>query len=234
MIKGIYIELDTILDTRLATIFKHYGEEKMKEVLKSDAYYSRIEESYPGIDKKEFDMFYSQRDKSTLFNSLKTKVIDIVHSMLYEDISSSAGDPIQKKPKIILNVYPYKLEQQEEELLTKMIVYLTDKNFDVETINYSYQDLTPSYILKNIDHMFLYNYGPFVEAQNEALKQTKIPSVNVYAAAIYFDRKPNEEELEGIKEFNMHPFKLQELVSSMFFNLKFLEPQTYCAVIKNK
>jgi hypothetical protein len=233
MIKGIYLDLDVILDTRLATIFNHFGEDKMIEVLKSNKYYDRVEEQFDGIDKQEFSMAYANRDKKVLFSSMKTKIVELVVSMLYEELSNSAAIPTGSKPKVILNTYPYDLSEEEINTIVKSIVYLTNKNFDVEAVTMSMDELTPEFIMKNVNHVFFYNYGPWADAQAEKLKKTKLQNTHVYTAGIYFDRKPNEEELEAIKDFNMHPFKLQEVVVSLFFNLKFLAPETYCAVIRN-
>lgn len=233
MIKGIYLDLDVILDTRLATIFNHFGEDKMLEVLKSKKYFDRIEEEFEGIDKKEFALAYASRDKKVLFNSLKTKIVELVVAMLFEELSNSSAVPTSSKPKVILNTYPYDLSEQEVNTIVKSIVYLTNKKFDVEAVSMSMEELTPDFIMKNINHMFFYNYGPWAEAQNERLKKVKLQNIHVYTAGIYFDRKPNEKELEAIKQFNMHPFKLHEVTVSLFFNLKFLAPENYCGVIKN-
>jgi hypothetical protein len=232
MIKGIYLDLDVILDTRLATIFNHFGEEKMIEVLKSKKYYDRIEEEFVGIEKQEFSLAYAARNKRVLFSSMKTKIVELVVAMLYEELSNSVSVPSQTKPKVILNTYPYDLEEQEVNTIIRSLVYLTNKNFDIEAVTLPPSDVTPEFIMKNVNHMFFYNYGPWADAQSERLKKTKMQNVNVYTAGIYFDRKPNEQELEAIKDFNLHPFKLQEVVVSLFFNLKFLAPENYCAVIK--
>ena len=77
---GIYLDLDSILDTRLSLLFT-FDPNLAKDVI-THGYTSRDEDVFPGISKEVFASLYSKRTTNILFNATITKLIKLVNEFI--------------------------------------------------------------------------------------------------------------------------------------------------------
>lgn len=153
----LYIDLDTLFDTRLATLYENLTEVDFKKELKK--YYTRIDDDfYPWFKDK-----YDNRNKNILANSSLTKIIDLVKEFIKVTYESSRFTPFQFKPKIHLNIYPYELLEEEINVLIAGLVTITNEICDIEIINKSFKDLNPGYVKSTYSVMYMYHYRDWLD-----------------------------------------------------------------------
>ena len=220
---GIYVDLDSLLDTRLSTLYVHRGADYVKSVLdKRDNYFKRQQDEFEGCSKADFRNLYERRDKFTLKQAGRTEVLVFIKGIVLQAISKQNPEAVGTKPKLFLNTYPYKLTEQEDMLFLRLLMELTDKKCDIEIIHKDNKDLSLVYAKQNFKVMFMYDYSRWLEAHAESFKTFKMPDVELYGPAIYFGRVPTKEEEAEFKVTKKDAFTLMELGSCMYIGLKLI------------
>ena len=228
--QGIYISLDALLDTRLAILFQH-DEEVMKLNL-SNKYLNRQIDDFKGIDKEVFDLKYKNRNKLTLKDAMVCKVVNMIRELVREMLKQAITSPFHTGPKIFLNIYPYSLLPEEEDILIRGLVHITDKLSDIEIINFSDEKLTPSYLKENLAILYMYDYNNWLDVQAENFKKLPCPEITLIAPELYFKKLPTREDLISWSEHQIDPFKATEILSAPLIGLKLYEIDLFSANIK--
>ena len=168
----VLIELDALLDTRLATIAS-LGNDALDSVLASD-YHNRLMDVWPNVDTAVYQHQYDHRDKTILSNAIITPMGQLLKEFTFGTLKQILNTPFHYQPKILLNVYPYDLTDTELEVLARSIIDLTGGKADVELINVDYESITPRYVKQHIALMVLYRYDNWLEIHslNEKLNVT--------------------------------------------------------------
>lgn len=227
--QGIYIELDALLDTRLATLFK-LGPDIMIGALKN-GYSKRPLEKFHGVEKEVFDEAYKKRDKSTLKQAGVTKVIGFVRELVRSMNTQAVQTPLHAGPIIYVNVFPYDMTPAEMDVITKVVAAATAGLCDVKTIRNSPEQLTPEFCKHRFAVMFMYNYPVWLEAQARNFEKAPLPDLSVIIPGIYFVREPTPEELREIVSSFMHPLRAMEFASAAYVGLKLHDIDLFCADI---
>lgn len=227
---GIYIDLDCLLDTRMGTILQHFNDDEIKLALDSN-YFTRIEDKFTGISKERFKQAYSKRDKVTLKNSIASKAIILINKLISLCVKNAVTTPVYRKPKIILNVYPYVLSEEEINVFIEILAQVTIKLADIVVINSEDKFITPVYLKEQLEYVIKYEYGPWLDMHNKSFEALKCPEISLIVPGLYFDRLPTSDELDKIKHFNTEPFRLMEQLSSPFINLKLHDIELFNANI---
>lgn len=228
--QGIYIALDALLDTRLATIYQHHSD-KMTDILNSN-YFTREIDEFKGIDKVSFKELYAKRNKLTLKDAMITRCVIMLKEIVKLMLQQAVTSPFHTGPKVFLNTYPYILEKDEEAVIVAALVKITNGIADIQIVHMTPQELTPTFLKENLAVLFMYEYGNWLDAQAENFKKKPCPEINLIVPSIYFDRVPTREELEEAIEKQMHPFKAIEFLSSVMIGLKLHDVELFCASIR--
>lgn len=160
---GIMAELDVLLDTRLGLLIRDWPQ--VVPSLLMNGYYDRIVERFPGVPFEEFSRRYALRDKTVLFKSFKTGFCKLAVEFAKGVIENTLGTPHHGKPKLIVNIHPYVLTPEEEEVILKSVVLSTGKFLDVELVNLTYEEITPYWLTNNCAAFCLYRYPDWLEKQ---------------------------------------------------------------------
>lgn len=228
--QGIYIQLDALLDTRLSTLYS-LGEDLVFDCLSSN-YFTRRTDTFEGIEKEVFDLAYSKRDKVTLSNAVVTKAIGFIKELVLRMTSQAIKTPFHSGARIIINTYPYDLEEVEVSAIISGLAQAISGTCDIEAINKSFEELTPKYCKDNLSYMFFYEYSSWLDIQANNFKELPCPEIMVIVPGIYFVREPTKQELsEAIKDF-MHPLRAIEYLSAYFIDLKLYDIDLFCANIQ--
>ena len=221
---GLLIDLDSLFDTRLGTlILNNYHQ--LLPINTSNKYHIRLDDSFHGsVDKTKFYEDYAKRDKETLANSTLTLAIDIVKDFVASTLRADPTSPILFYPKVYINIYPYKLEQDEvDNIVLGLHSHLKGKA-QVEAIYLDPAMLSIDYINQHLSVMVMYEYNKWLDAQTElgSFKTKACPSVTLMAPRIFFAKTP-KSATEVDKTFTLldnitKPFINLELLPSIFFS----------------
>ena len=230
--RGIFIELDALLDTRLSTLYKLSIDAVQTNLSKN--YFSRRTDIFEGVDKHVFDEAYAARDKITLSNAVVTKSVGFIKELILKMSSQAIKTPFHSGAKLVINIYPYVLNDVEVDAIVEGMAYAIDGACDISTVNISYEELRPRYCKDNFSYMFLYDYSKWLEAQAYNFKDLACTEIMVIVPGIYFKEEPTKEQMaEAIQNF-MHPLRAMEFVSAYYIDLKLYDIDLFCANIKLK
>lgn len=223
---AIFVELDTLLDTRMATL-NRMGQEAVESALKA-GYHSRPFDFFPGVDEAEFKRLYDARDKVTLAQALVTPICQLVREFVAKTLDNVHNSPFHYRPKIILNIHPYKLTEGEIQVFIKTFRALTLGAADIEAVDMSYEQISPLYVKTNLSVMVLYQYDQWLEvhSQSEAFKKVTAPDVSLLAPAIYFkkpEKKPKPDD---------DPFAAMQQLAAPFIGLALMPIENFSMVLK--
>jgi hypothetical protein len=223
---SIFIELDALLDTRIS-VLASMGDDVLKAALLS-GYHDRDIDRFLTIDNELFSKLYADRDKTILKDSIVTPMSVLLKEFAEETLDMVSNSPHHYKPKVILNIYPYDLNEEDVNELISTIVQLTYKLCDVEAVNMPYEMITPMYVKSTLSVMVLYEYYKWLEVHslNSLLKKTTCPEVTLLGPRIYF--KPKDHHVNT----TIDPFEAMELLAAPLIGLKLIPIENYSLVIK--
>lgn len=232
---GLYVDLDVMHDTRIATVARLMGDDVAVEVLKA-GYHSRLDDNFEGVDLVAYKRLYAARDIETLQRSWMTNAVFLIKEIIGELTKQAITRPYHNGTRLVINTYPYSLTPEEIIALKESIkTWIGDFSqiglaCEVETICISKKDLTPSYCLENFSAMMMYEYEDWFGLQANAFKRCPATGITLYAPAIYTVETPTTEQVQqAIKDF-MHPLLAIEHYASGFINLDLISVETFSIV----
>lgn len=217
----IYVTLDALMDTRIGTVARINEEAAAKALLGN--YHQRQIDDFEGIDRQEYLDLYRQRDKVTLASSRPTGFLMSLREIVKQISEQGAVRPFHDGAHVVVNTYPYELEEEEISELGKAIAFWMGSYAAVELIHVPDEQLTPEYCKSRFSMMVMYEYEHWMNAQAEAFKRCRLPQVLLLAPAIYFNRVPTQEELDKEMKESMHPLKAMELLASPIVELRLMD-----------
>jgi len=220
--KSIYLDFDTIFDTRLGTLIK-YDKKVSDSIMKDHSLYydNRIYDEFLHINNRLFNKLYSNRDSEILSLSPLSNILKVVAN----EINLTTIKKLDRQETITLNltinVYPYKLEDEFLETLRKyLIVYIGDANIDIEYIYIEDKDMTLKYVSDNFDIMFKYDFISWLDYQILS-SNYNAPEVLLYIPALSMNPIVSKAEtIESVFESLCNMYKY-------YINIEVLEIKKY-------
>ena len=225
----ILTDLDCLFDTRLGTLV-NIDKDLADKVFEEDKYFNRLEDSFLTLDKETFYSFYKRRNKLILANSPLTKVLQFVREFILGTLKNSINSPFKYDPKLILNLYPYRLNEEEKNKILQNLVFLTNEACTVELIDTPPLDISPIFLKKTIAVWLTYEYSEWLEkyAENKELQTNAIPDVTLMIPSLFFHHIPTSKERADYAKHGIDPFQALELLAKPMINLKVIRLETFC------
>jgi hypothetical protein len=228
-----YTTLDSVLDTRLGCLRKHFphrfeNKEAVEAITKD--YGTRRYESFPGIGCSEFRALYLTRDKVDLSLSSPTELRDELIRFAVKIKYDAVQNNTNYIPNLVLNTYPYVLESDKEkkDLAVAMRIMVCNE-LDVEIVYIKPEELTPSYCIKNYVCMAMYDYSEWLDIHTNsgAFQSTPIPEITLMVPEVWLDSSFSEEEFKVSRKGKTVADTL-EVMASGFIGLQFIPVTIFC------
>jgi len=218
----IYIDLDSLLDTRMGTLSK-FGI-GAAEAAVAGGYYDRLYDEFEGTDTEAFKKAYAERDALVLANSMITTTAELIDQFVKKTLIALVNTPFRYQPKVYLNTYPYQLS---EDVLNDLVIGLkaiTKNNADIEVGYMTPEEVSPSYVKANFIQMIMYSYWEWLEihAANGNFEKTQCPQITLFGPAIV-QSKQAAKLLTG-----QNVFSAIETYSGLFIKLELIPVKMYC------
>jgi len=199
--KDIFIDLDSLMDTRLPVIYQ-IDENLAEEELGSGKYQNRIIDEFGYISKKMFQSLYRDRNKTILGLATPTNMLKLLSDYYKELKSSNVKHGYTDTVNIYLNIYPYDLNIVETTHLANAITATLDDDIVVKIVKMSPTELTPMWVDENLAAMVLYNGMEWVEIHTANLNLINNPllDVGLMVPALIMTKKnmlKTNEDLDG-------------------------------------
>lgn len=230
-IETIYIDLDCLLDTRLATLGM-LSEDAATNAL-NNKYHERESDFFKGIDLEEYKILYKNRNVMTLKNSMCTNAVFLLRKLINDITEQSITMPYYDGVKIIINTYPYELSNKEKVNIEKSVRAWVRNMAPVDSISISKKNLTPYLCKSNFSMLIMYEYAEWLDLQAKEFENIKLPDRYLFAPALYFSKVPTEEELKQLVKESNHPFHATEIMAQPLISLKLIDIK-YFSIIDPK
>lgn len=230
----IYVELDCLLDTRIATLAKINPEHAVKAV-GDKRYYDRMIDDFTdicGVGVAEFKEAYAKRDVSTLQISLLTQVPLMLSDLVKKLEAESVETPFTRDVEVEVNYWPYELTAEEIDGLQLSVMFFSGIQTKVHFVSIPMDKLKLRYMKARYTGAFIYHLTEFLEARGAELTEVMMPDFPVIAPALWKEKVPDPTEIysEGIPT-DIIPFRFVEMSLTSFFQLS-LVPAKYFSILE--
>jgi hypothetical protein len=183
--KKIYIDLDSLLDTRFSMLY-NLDKNMLNKIYANKEYDNRIINEFDYIPSNVFNLLYKYRGNDLLSISYFTKILKIVRleiGMLKNNLQiMNLNQPIT----IDINVYPYTIDEHIEDVKIKLLSMLNIDGLNINIIDIDPINLTPDKINNEYISLIMYDgikwFGYMLNT--EAFKNNYIPTVNLILPAL--------------------------------------------------
>ena len=181
---AIYIELDTIMDTRF-TVANTINPKEFKKYYISGQYHNRVKDAFGKITNDVFIARYRIRDKLLLVNSEPTRIMHLIKSYIIEQTGIIRNRGGLNGVRVILNTYPYDLTDSEQKIFSTILSNEV-LNVPVKFVHMKPSEVTPMWVYDNISGMFMYSGLEWIElhSSTRALMKRPLLDVNLFIPTI--------------------------------------------------
>ena len=218
-------ELDVLLDTRAAILFRELGEEKTIEILQN-GYFNRVVDDYPGLPFDKFRDLYRNRDKSILENALATKIINVAKQYVFSVKRNIIASPFHYDPVVMINTHPYDLTDEETAVIHKMVSARIGNAAEVEFINMPYEKIGNKFLKKNdVAYLAIYDYVEYLNKHTDTpdFVEYKSPETGFIIPQMIFSRPG----YTGNPYIN-NAFQIVEDVIGPYLSVNYLSVDEFC------
>ena len=214
-------DLDTLFDTRMGVI-ESYGSETVEEVVKG-GYFHREIDIFSSVDMDDYVKRYAGRDESVLRKSMVTPILQEIRRFMWKTLAANVSTPLTKRPRLVLNIYPYKLSKTFLDTIHQGLISVTEKNIEVVIIDQRPEDIPLRDIKEHYAMIAMYHYAEWLEnlTLNKQLERTQCPQVFLLAP----------KSIKDVKGFSLMKtvdvFGAIEQYTSLFFKLKLMDVQSF-------
>ncbi len=225
---GLYTDLDTIYDTRLATL--ELVHPKLPRLAIEQGYFERKQDIFPMVSKENFEKLYANRNTETLELALPSKAMHFIPHFVKTAFPESINNPWNEEVAIYVNVYPYKIDKNTARRMLEPLSKLTAGGAVVNMLNIPTKSLTLRYCQNTFGAMMVYDYQNWLDEVSKTgeFNKVAIPNVVLIAPKLY-EKLPTDEELRSMKKSNTDPFKAVEIAASAKIGLQYVDIDEFSA-----
>lgn len=224
---GIYIDLDSLFDTRLGTL--GLVNEALIPLALDQNYMGREQDVFSLLKKETFKQLYDLRDVETLKLSPITSCFKLLNDLVLNTLKIALDSPDCTGAKIYLNIYPYKLSDEEIGDLMDLVVTSTKNQVQVEVIFKAPDELTVDYCEQHLVVLVMYDYNTWLEANvlNGGFKKKNLTDLMLVAPKLYLHKVPTPKDLREIGLKGMTPFKAVTILASPMIRLELMDVEVF-------
>lgn len=228
-VKRLLVDLDSLLDTRIATIAKINPEASTG--LLNDVYLNRSIDDFEkitnsAVSNDEYKLAYQNRNKETLELARPTRILKLINEISIELEKMSIDTPFITGFELTVNIFPYDLTKEEQEALREVVYDFLSISSIVNVINKPINDITPSFLKNEFDGMIIYNFDEWFCIHQEGFNKIKLPRHLVFAPALYI-KEPDETEIMALSKEGLTPFGVLEMAVVERFKLEMLRAREF-------
>lgn len=226
---GIYADIDTLFDTRLATLAMIHQGVALNAL--RNGYHIREIDEFDNVNHATFKELYDTRDADVLYNSPVTKIPEMIRDAVKGMFKQTLETPFSTKITLDINFYPYVVTDKAATALINTFKEMTTGVADIRAVWIPPTELSAKYCAERYSLMIKYHYAEWIDhlAKTDELKKNPLTIVTLYSPRLYFVRQPTKQERIKLKMQNQDLFLNTEKMFSPLINLKLLTIDYFCA-----
>lgn len=233
---NIYLELDTLIDTRYGKLIS-IDEKYQDEVLfKFNSYCNRDHDDmwllFPELDK---DTWLNTNDTlETLKLGKRTNICNVIDDVIRAQMGElKVDDANDLEITITLNTQHYDLTPKAEEVFKVLLSSRFEHRYTVNLVSMANCELTSSYLADNYQLVIKYDFNAWVEEHIKDKVDSKLSKVIFYIPTLFRDKQEADrgffeqingcgvegEPLEKLSDFIWEAYRLNVyFISTRFFS----------------
>lgn len=233
MNRRIYVDLDSLLDTR-AGLLSLIDEEQAVDTIMQPAYYVRKSNDFGFVDGKTFNERFRKRGNEVLEHAPVTRMTTKLNEFVEEILATPAYQYSKDKLSLLVNIYPYTMTDDEKLELEAIMMYYTNQLIPIEIVSMGLDWLTPSHFKAQYDLVIMYDWGLWVAQHGAQLANDRLNEVTFFVPRIFFESELTEEQLreEGF-ESSDKMLDFAEMVLSSSMGLEMCDIRLWCNLPPN-
>jgi hypothetical protein len=167
----LFVELDAILDTRAGLLFNMSKKAFDMNVMRG--LHKRSADVFEGVSETLYNKQYESRDSKALSNAQVTGIGKNIADFAKEVANRNLKTPVKNSCEIVLNLYPYILQEEE---IGEIVLAISKLTLDLANISAVYmkpEEVSFDYIKENIDILYIYDYASWINANIDPLMELK-------------------------------------------------------------
>lgn len=219
--KGVFVDIDALFDTRLSLLLSISKELTLK-LVEDGSYVTRKKDNFGNLSYDIFNSLYRNRHKTVLSHALPTPVFKLLRDH-YGDLVTDIKNTKTLNPYIYLNIYPYKLNLDEQDLLSYGLAQAIP-NCNIKIVSMDYDDFSPDWIHDHVDTVLKYDTLSWVEYNmgNSKLVNNPITDIIFIAPAIV-PGNTSENKIDS------ELFKMFTYAANLVINLNLIDASNFSA-----
>lgn len=236
MTTTVYVELDALMDTRLATVSKVSGEAAVALVT-GEAYYKRTRDDFSRLvplDQDAYRKAWEERDVETLKGSLITHVPLLLKELITKLEQAEEETPFADQLALEVNVWPYQLSDAERDMMQLAVMAYAGIQTTPEIVSIAPQELTPEKVKRKYSGLIMYNFRDWLQHHMEQFQKWPCPRVTCLAPALYHGEEVDVEKLivDDMRK-DLSPFEMTEMACAEFLGVSLLDVK-YFSIFRSK
>jgi hypothetical protein len=237
-ITRIYVELDALLDSRIAVI-SSLDQRAAARLFNDPRYLNRASDDMGRIAKsftnEAYQAAYAKRDVDILVNSRLTGIVLLLGQMLAELEKNATRTPFTEDVELHVNTYPYVLDAEESHQLMLSIHARASLRAEIKIIHMPIHELTMTTV-KAMDYaaLLMYNARQWAELAMVKNEQEKIylPAVTLMGPQLLKTEEMDltKEDLTAPDGTVWDPFDAVRLLLAELIHVEFLPIDLFCLI----
>lgn len=200
----IYVDIDSILDIRQGILLELMDKDQLVKYLNNDEYTFRELDIFSNVDMEQYNNLETKRPVKLIPNSTITYIVNVLKTKIMNLEKRNAFYSETKKPEILLNVYPFKLSEQQQEDIQNLLFLKLGSVSLVTIIDKPLETITPFFLSSsNVISAFIYNFSKWGNLHIEALSKAPLKDISLYFPSIYY----NNQKVDQLKTIKKLGFK---------------------------
>lgn len=232
----ILVELDVLLDTRIATVSRVDADAAV--TLISKPYLKRRSDEFskliPGFSDAAYQAAYATRDADTLARSRPTQSLEGLSKLVTQlETQLLDGDPTVSSVGVDINIYPYVLTDDECQGIANAVAHYCGQFSAIRCVNIPYRDLTFQRIRQeDWSAIFLYNFKDWIAESFTNYGNTQpmgTPAVTMFIPqlVVQLDDYNDEGNRRLPNGRFVDPFDATRVAFSAFVGIEFLPAEAF-------
>lgn len=232
MNQNILVSLDSLLDTRLATLHRVNPDEA--ERILSNGYRTRESDQWVNfseeISQDKYNEAYVSRDIDTLKASRPTSIVPVINQITNSLGKAAIQAPFIERIRVDVNVYPYRMDDKLKEMIAGAVNEWVSVDTIVSIVDMPPSEVTPMFLDRHYAGMILYDFDEWLNCHHEQLIESPIPTVTVIAPALYLNEKPTEVDLKIEGSDSISAFAALEMALMEYMSLTIMDVEYFSLI----
>lgn len=225
----VYVELDCLMDTRLATLTSMDKQKASRIVL--DGYHVRRSDNWDDIDMEEYRKRYENRNIYTLSQSTVSGCVALINKIGLDLAKDLAESPIHNSLELYVNTYPYLLTDEELNDLEISLSRWITAPFEFHFLYLKPEEVNVKYVNDKFFVLIMYDFSSWLELHLKEFQTCFLHEVTLFSPRINLGKIPSNEDLSELLKLGMEgisdEFDLYERIGMVFINLMLIDPMYF-------